>query len=218
MGERDTKTRLLDAAEELVATRGFASTSLRAVTAAAGVNLAAANYHFGSKEALVAAVFQRRIEPVNRERLERLTALEAEHGDSPVPLPDILEAFLAPALDFLAGARGAETLLRLHARLHAEPGGRWFGIFVELFREVAERYTAAFRKTLPDLPQEELVWRFQFMIGVLVYTMSELQQIEHVIGKRSKTRDPGEITRRLVVFLEAGFRAPVPTAREGTKP
>jgi len=215
MPDRNTKTRLLDAAEELVANKGFDATSLRAITTAAGVNLAAANYHFGSKEALVAAVFKRRVEPVNRQRLERLTALEAEYGDSPVPLPSILDAFLAPAFRYLAGTRGAETLLRLHGRLHAEPGECWFAIFLELFREVAERYTAALGKALPALPRDEVVWRFQFMLGMLVYTMSQLRQIEHIIC-RPPGRDPQEITLRLVTFLEAGFLAPAPGPRAGT--
>src|SRR5215470_418761 len=76
----DTKTRILDAAEALFTEHGFEATSLRQLTTAAGVNLAAVNYHFGSKEELFQAVLTRRLDPMNQERLDLLTGLEREAG------------------------------------------------------------------------------------------------------------------------------------------
>src|SRR5262252_5809342 len=73
-----TKDRILDAAEALFMEHGFEATSLRSITAAAGVNLAAVNYHFGSKEELFQAVLTRRLDPMNQERIELLEALERE--------------------------------------------------------------------------------------------------------------------------------------------
>jgi len=73
----DTKRRILDAAEELFMEHGFEATSLRLITTAAGVNLAAANYHFGSKEELFQAVFTRRLDPMNNDRMALLAAYEA---------------------------------------------------------------------------------------------------------------------------------------------
>ena len=81
MAPDDTKERLLDAAESLFADHGFAATSLRMITSAAGVNLASVNYHYGSKEALIQAVLERRLGPLNRDRLRRLDAIEAEHDE-----------------------------------------------------------------------------------------------------------------------------------------
>ena len=87
--QHETRTRILDAAEELFMQHGFEGTSMRLLTAKASVNLAAVNYHFGSKHALVEAVFRRRLDPMNQERLAGLEALEAQ-GRSPgaeEPLP-----------------------------------------------------------------------------------------------------------------------------------
>ena len=78
-----TKDRILDSAERLFARDGFEATSLRAITAEANVNLAAVNYHFQSKEALVQAVIGRRMGPVNAQRIALLDACEAEAGDAP---------------------------------------------------------------------------------------------------------------------------------------
>ena len=72
MSQPDTKQRILDVAERLFATRGFHATSLRAITRAAEVNLAAVNYHFGSKDALLEAVMLRRLGPLNEIRQARL--------------------------------------------------------------------------------------------------------------------------------------------------
>ena len=90
---RNTKDIILDAAEALFAEQGFTSTSLRNITAKAGVNLAAVNYHFGSKNALIAAIFERRIIPMNRIRLARLEALNQQHSAEDIPLEGLIEAF-----------------------------------------------------------------------------------------------------------------------------
>src|SRR5438132_11926503 len=94
----DTKTRILDAAERLFVEHGFEATSLRQLTAAAGVNLAAVNYHFGSKEELFQAVLTRRLDPMNQERIERLGRLERERGGKSLTCEEILFAMLLPAL------------------------------------------------------------------------------------------------------------------------
>src|ERR1700732_4679792 len=93
-----TKDRILDAAERLFGENGVEATSLRAITAEAGVNLAAVNYHFQSKEALVQAVIGRRMGPWNAQRLALLDAYEAEAGEAAVPLEKIIDAFLRPVI------------------------------------------------------------------------------------------------------------------------
>ena len=94
-----TKDRILDAAERLIAKLGFEATSLRAITAEADVNLAAVNYHFQSKEALIRAVISRRIGPVNVKRLAMLDAVEAAHRDGPLPVGPVIEAFVGPVIE-----------------------------------------------------------------------------------------------------------------------
>src|SRR5271155_27474 len=116
----DTKTRILDAAERLFAERGFGSTSLRNITTAAGVNLAAIHYHFHSKDVLLDNVITRRSDVVNQQRLDMLNKLRHEAAGAPIPLEKLLQAFLAPSFDWVresgeAGVRFAKLMGRLHA-------------------------------------------------------------------------------------------------------
>ena len=83
-GAAGTKERLLDAAEALFMEHGFEATSLRLITAAAEVNLAAVNYHFGSKEELFQAILTRRLDPMNQKRVDLLTDMERRHAPAPV--------------------------------------------------------------------------------------------------------------------------------------
>src|SRR5437879_2966317 len=93
----ETRTRILDAAEALFMQHGFEGTSMRLLTAHAGVNLAAVNYHFGSKDALIEAVFRRRLDPMNASRTAELERLETESGRVPAP-EAIIRAFVGPSL------------------------------------------------------------------------------------------------------------------------
>ena len=97
-GPQETRDRLLDAAEALFMEHGFEATSLRAITAAAGANLAAVNYHFGGKEALFEAVLTRRLDPMNQERVALLTELENRGGAQAIGCEQILSAMLIPAI------------------------------------------------------------------------------------------------------------------------
>ena len=106
----DTKTRILDAAERLFVEHGFEATSLRQLTTAAGVNLAAVNYHFGSKEELFQAVLTRRLDPMNQERIERLEKLEREASGKPLSCEKILFAMLIPALRLARDERREQRL------------------------------------------------------------------------------------------------------------
>jgi AcrR family transcriptional regulator len=119
---RETKERLLDAAERLFGERGFEGASMRAVTQEAGTSVSAANYHFGSKEALLRATLLRRVEPVNRRRIAWLDALEREAQGKPLPLERILEAFLRPLFEERAArAEGPAEYRQVAARLYSDP-------------------------------------------------------------------------------------------------
>src|SRR5512138_1669857 len=117
-----TKDRILDAAERLFAERGYDGTSLRAITAAAGANLAAVNYHFRSKESLMRALFSRRLGALNRERLELLRRLEVEAAGAPVPVERLVRVLLEPPLR-LGNRHGASGFGLLLGRMYSAPGG-----------------------------------------------------------------------------------------------
>ena len=208
----DTKGRILESAEELFADQGFAATSLRTVTSRAGVNLAAVHYHFGSKEALIEAVFSRRLGPINRERLEHLDALEQEPRSEHF-LEHTVEAFIGPALR-MAHEPGGPVFMRLFGHAISQPGTTR-ELFTRQFQEVFQRFTAAFRRALPHLPEAELEWRFLFMVGAMAHSMALSQDLERISAGLCHADDVEGTLSSLVGFVSAGLRSPVPTPTTG---
>jgi AcrR family transcriptional regulator len=205
----DTKQEILDAAEALFAEHGVEAVPLRRVIAEAGVNQAAIHYHFGSREALVKAVFARRFDPLNRERLERLDALEAREGAGAPSIEEILHAVVAPAFHISRGKESGKRFRRLAGRLFTERPGYLGPIFNELFREVEERFETVFSRALPDLPPSERAWRKHMAIGSMVYVLREQDWIQEATGGLCDTSDVELTIRQLVHFMAAGLGAPV---------
>ncbi|MEK7408763.1 MAG: TetR family transcriptional regulator [Acidobacteriota bacterium] len=205
----ESKERILDAAERLFAEKGFAASSLRMITAAAGVNLAAVNYHFGSKEGLLQAVFARRLGPLNQSRLEMLDACEAASGHGGPALEKILEAFLAPPLRMFRPA----ALARLMGRIYLEPGETARRILHEQLGRVARRFTIALKWALPELPAAELFWRMHFTVGVMAHTLAGTLPLEVISGGLCDPSDTEGALERMIAFVAAGLRAPAPAKR-----
>ena len=207
MGEISTRDRILDAAEGLFAEQGFA-TSLRAITTKAEVNLAAVNYHFGSKEALVAAVFARRVAPLNAERLELLARAEQAAGGNPT-VEAIVEAFVGPPLRMSHDPQGA-IFMRLFGQTLGGPDDRMLELFAEQFKTVAHRFHEALCRALPDRDPAELFWRMLFMIGSLAHTMSLSDKLPYLSGGSCSPLGVEALIRRLVPFAAAGIRSELP--------
>jgi AcrR family transcriptional regulator len=202
----DTKQRLLDAAERLFAEHGFEGTSMRAVTQAADTSVSAANYHFGSKEALLQAALVRRLAPLNRRRLEALDALETAHDGDP-PLEALLEAFLRPGLEAQrASPAGRMRYHSIAAQLYADPHAMVSSLKAELFGPVIARYIDALARALPDRTREELVLDFQFFIGVMVHVISGHTRTEDGGGEAPEIPDE-KVLQRMVSFAAAGLRS-----------
>lgn len=205
-----TKERILDTAERLFAQHGYAATSLRSIISEAGVNLAAVHYHFHSKEALLEAVILRRSVPANQERLTLLARFEQEAGGDPIPLEKVIEAFVAPTLHISSDPQnGGMVFMKLLGRLHAE-GDLLPGIVTSQFGDVLGRFGAALRRALPDLPKEELFWRLNLAIGALAQTLRGGSKDLETLSDLSLSFQSEGALERLVSFLSAGFRAPVP--------
>jgi len=205
----NTKERILGAAEQLFADRGFPVTSMRDITQEAGVNLAAVNYHFGSKEALLIAVVKRTIEPVNRARLDQLDKLEATSGGLPVPTEHIVRAFLNPPFKkWCECGRNDPKFLKFLGRIHAEVDQELRAKFIEQFDTIDQRFSAAFQRSLPDLKPVEVHWRVLFLVGSMSHTMTWAESI--IATDDQNQRDPEEILEALIQFAAAGMEAPVP--------
>jgi AcrR family transcriptional regulator len=209
--QHETRTRILDAAEELFMQHGFEGTSMRHLTSRAGVNLAAVNYHFGSKQALIEAVFRRRLDPMNLERIAELERLESANNLSPEA---IIRAFLLPSLRLVEDAKGGgRNFIRLLGRTYSEPAKEIRALIGQMYAPAMERYKKALERALPQMPADELVWRMHFMFGTLAYTLAATDTVQLIAGCKPEDRyDARLLEERLTAFLSAGLHAPIKTS------
>jgi AcrR family transcriptional regulator len=214
-----TKARILDAAESLFMEHGFEATSLRTITAAAGVNLASVNYHFGSKEELFQAVLARRLDPMNQERLDLLTRLEQDAGPAALPCDRILAAMFIPALRLARDPeRGGKDFLRLLGRAYADPAPFIRRFLAEQYATMIVRFKAAFARALPELPRKELSWRLHFIMGALSYTLAGTDALRLIAELTpAETGNDEVLLQRLAPFLLAGLQSPVPDGADASR-
>jgi AcrR family transcriptional regulator len=207
----ETQTRILDAAEELFMQHGFEGASMRMLTARADVNLAAINYHFGSKDALIEAVFRRRLDAMNAERIAELEQLEKEAAGRPLVADAIIRAFIGASLRMIEDTRGGgRNFTRLLGRAYTEPAKPIRQLIGQMYAPAMERYKAAFSKALPELPKDELVWRMHFMFGTLAYTLAATDTVQLIAGAKPEDRyDARVLQDRLTAFMSAGLLAPL---------
>jgi AcrR family transcriptional regulator len=198
----NTKERILHAAEDLFAQHGFAGTSLRQVTSRADVNIAAVNYHFGSKENLVHEVFKHRMDEMSEKRLASLAA--AVERD-PADLEAILLAFIQPALALTLDRHGA-SFVRVLARAYAEKNDRLRNFLSENYGQVLREFAKAIARCLPDLSKEELYWRMDFVAGALTYAMADFGLIKRQPGVSEKQHCE-KAAQHLIKFAQAGLKA-----------
>ncbi|HSP69759.1 MAG TPA: TetR/AcrR family transcriptional regulator [Bryobacteraceae bacterium] len=194
----DTKSRILDAAEKLFGMNGFEATSLREITAEASVNLAAINYHFQTKDSLIDAIVARRIEPVNKRRLELLEAA----GPNPA-LEKILTAFMAPVMQVRA-----DTMVPLIGRILSNPDLFVDRVFLKHLAPVSQCFVEALSKALPDLPPSDVLWRLHFSVAVMTHTMLWGKVYPKITNGICDITDRDALVDRAVRFVAAGFRAP----------
>ncbi|HEY1769501.1 MAG TPA: TetR/AcrR family transcriptional regulator [Chthoniobacterales bacterium] len=203
-----TKLAILKATERLVAAKGFEATSLRAITAAAKVNLAAVNYHFATKDALILAMLNRRLRPINEARLALLDRFEKEAGGRPVALEKILEALFRPVLEMIKpGSANGRHFLRLLALCLAEPSAYLKPLIEKEFSEKTRRFHRALRAALPNLSDAEAHWRLHFAHGVFFHAVAHSELLVSTSRGRCRLTDADAALRRVINFCAAGLRA-----------
>lgn len=198
-----TKDRILGAAEELFAQNGFAGTSLRQVTSRADVNIAAVNYHFGSKENLVNEVFRRRMDEMSSQRLARLAQARSAH---PGELEAVLAAFVEPALALAQDRQGGGAFIRVIARAYAEKNDGLRRFLSEQYGHVLREFARAIADCVPHLSKEQLYWRLDYLAGALTYAMADFGLIKRPHGI-SEAEHRARAARELILFATAGLRA-----------
>ena len=201
-----TRARILLSAEALFAERGFEVVSLREITGAAGVNVAAVNYHFGSKDKLIDAVVIRHLSPVNEERLRQLDKLEERFSEAPIPVEEILKAFLSPVLDHIASGEMSEDLFKkFMGRLIGERGYSLPDDACSLFALMAGRFAAAFQMAVPQLNEEAALWRMHFSFGVMAHTLTNGETLRQLSNGRSGNPSTKTLLGNIIDFCRAGI-------------
>ena len=198
-----TKDRILGAAEELFAQHGFAGTSLRQVTTRADVNIAAVNYHFGSKENLVNEVFRRRMDEMSARRLAQLKAALQQH---PGELEPVLAAFVEPALAMAQDRHGGGAFIRVIARAYAEKNDSLRKFLSDQYGHVLRDFAKAIAGCVPALGKEQLYWRLDFLSGALTYAMADFGLIKRPAGLPEAAHRE-RAARELIRFASAGLKA-----------
>ena len=207
----ETAIRILDAAEGLFVELGMEATSLRLITQKAGVNLAAVNYHFRSKDALFEAVFLRRFGPWATECLEELDALERRVAADKEPLTAeaVVMSYVRPALALSKDpARGGAMFVRLFSRVLVENHRQLRETMARQYGDLVTRYARALGRALPALSEEEVEWRMHLGFSVMFHAFAG-NDILKVFGRSLvSARDPDLIVKHMVPFVLAGLRSP----------
>lgn len=208
MAQSETVERILDVAEQLFAEKGFAETSLRLITSKAGVNLAAVNYHFGSKKALIQAVFVRFLNPFVSSLEQELNRREQAQEHTP-SLEELLEMLVRQAL--LVKPRSGNDLsifMRLLGLAFSQSQGHLRKYLNEVYGAVFLRYMRLVHQAAPDLPAQELFWRIHFMLGSAAFTMSSMKALRAIAEAELGTHSGiDQVLQLMVPFLAAGMRA-----------
>lgn len=208
MAQSDTVIRILDTAETLFAEKGFAETSLRTITSKAKVNLAAVNYHFGSKKALIQAVFARYLEPFCEQLNAELDRLERK---TDVSLEELLTVLATTTLSVPATKGSLSVFMRLLGLAYTQAQGHMRRYLQEHYGKAFFRFTSLLKECTAELPDAERFWRIHFMLGSVVFTMSSLDALRDIATSDydEKTRIK-DLVARLLPVVTAAMQAPVP--------
>jgi AcrR family transcriptional regulator len=198
------KRNLLEAAERLFAERGFDAVSVRDITQLAKTNVAAVNYHFGSRDGLLKLVILRYANPVNEERLARLDGAERRWAGKLVPIEELMDALVRPLLGQVRKSGLAErSFYQLMGRIFAENGDGLADGIEQQFRQANDRFLRAFGNVLPALTEEELVARVHFLNGGVIHLLTH----QHLLTSPTSGMPAMEASlSRLIRFAAAGLR------------
>lgn len=204
MKEANTKEKILDSAERLFAEKGLKHTSVRDITGLANTHLASVNYHFSSKEGLLRELVQRRVVPLNRERLRLLDEAAKEFGKKAIPIETALHAFVSPAIKLYFEN---PYFLKITGQIVSNPDEDVYKIYLLHFQEVFSEFKSVLNVSLPHIDEEDLMWRIHFLNGSMIHTWTNHGGLERLSGGVCRLDDERETINRLIAFCAAGLRA-----------
>lgn len=216
MASDHTRSAILAAAERLYADRGFGDVTLRDIVAAANVNLAAVNYHFGSKDELIAELFVTRSIALNRERLTELKAAE-EEGGGRAPIEVILRALVGPTLRGCLGPenqRSTAARFMIRASIESVPPIRRIKN-----REIdhLRKFAGAMRRALPDGSDIDIYWGLNFALAMAHHTIRESERLTKLSEGQCDLDDVEDVVARVVSVATMALTAVQTEAKAPSK-
>lgn len=209
-GQPTPRDRILDAAERIFSDHGIEQASLRQITALAGVNIAAVNYYFGSKEQLVFAVLDRMAEHINDRRHKLLDQAEerAAGGGAAITLEEVIDIFIEPYA-FPDTRNYGRLLLKLILNSRTAPNEVTNQLLSKHFNPFAARIVQTLKNVVPNLTETDLAWRYFFMIGAVLLGVSDsggVGRIQYVTREHVSPDNVDHMMQQLKAFLLGGFR------------
>jgi AcrR family transcriptional regulator len=219
--ETGSKRKLLDAAEQLFADKGFEVVSVRDITQLAKANVAAVNYHFGSREDLLSLVMMRHMLPVTEERLARLEAIERKWAGEAAPLEEMIDALVGPLVWQVGKSELSERLFyKLLGRIFTQQADGLPAPVEAQLRQVMERFMRSFGKALPTVDSEDLIWRMHFMVGGMIHLLTHQNMLHRptrgTSGGATMDATLSRFIRYSAVGLRDGAEAPVKEIPQAT--
>jgi len=204
----NTRERILKAAERIYAASGFHGMSLRDVTVLAGVNLAAVNYHFGSKDKLIVALADRRLTPINTDRLARLDRLREKHGHEPIPVRELVGALIDPMFKALRqGKNNRAIMVRLVAQMLIDDPRRFAHIHKTFYKPVLDRYHDELQRTIPQLNSHQVNARFFCAFATVLGLRLMHESMEWFLKIRSEDKQFDLLEEEMHAFMLGALTA-----------
>lgn len=208
--QKNTKSVILEAAENLFSKNGFRRTSIKLIAKSAGVNIAAVNYHFGSKYSLIEMVIKRRFVPINEQRIERLKKISDSYHLTKIKpsINEILYAYIEPL--FSSYTNKKKSHLSIACQIFLEQDETILKFFMLLFKESFFLLYQLLKETLPNTPECILSWRVHYAIGSIIYCMriySTEFPVPEIAPYQITSLD--EIVNDLTNFIIGGLNAPL---------
>ena len=203
--DNKTATRLLDVAEALFSEHGYALTTVRDIAAKSKVNQALINYHFKNKRGLFNAVFERRATVLLKERADLLRAAKIKAKKKPIPLKELIYAFVYPPLRMASEDKGGRSFVKLQARLHNEPKEIESALRAKLYDKVSLLFIDELKRTLPKLSESSICWRLIFVMGLYLYVASNTGRLEVISKGKAKGGNLKQALPEILNFCEQGF-------------
>lgn len=205
----DSRERLMNAAEQLFARKGFTATSIRDIASHSGDTIGTLSYHFGSKDALLSEVVARRFDEMTERRRALYHEMLRASPDGKVNLEDTIRAIVVPFLDAALRSgpvwRDYTTLI---SRMMYTTDPEKFEEFIARVNPVALEFIGWIQAAAPDVSVGQIAYGYQFMIGCLIDAsiMEERDRLAHLTGGAIHSGDVGVLQEKMIVFVVAGLK------------